>query len=180
MTFRNPNQFKASAELTQTILTKLATERGVHAETAISAAARMAGTYLLRSSGLPIAQFAPGTAIFSDLMDDQGQLLLRAVDEVLESLNIAMNPQKMDFNVPDEHQPRMALKEQQTLLDPSFDAIFKKYQLTVEEGAYAAAISTAVMIQKTTGVVDPYLGYAIAAYGIVESCKTVPVAAVVA
>ena len=178
MMIRNPNQFKASAELTQTILTKLATKRGVHAETAISAAARMAGTYLLKSSGLPIAQFTPGTAIFSDLMDDQGQRLLRAVDEVLESLNIAMDPQRMDLNIPDEHQPQMALMEIQTLLDPSFDAIFRKYQLTAEEGAYSAAISTAVMMQKTAGVVDPYLGYAIAAYGILESCKTVPAAAV--
>ena len=175
MMIRNPNQFKASAELTQTILTKLATERGVHAETAISAAARMAGTYLLRSSGLPIAQFAPGAALFSDMMDDQGQLLLRAVDEVLASLNIAMDPEKMDFTVPDEHQPQMALMEMQTLLGPPFEAIFKKYQLTAKEGAYSAVISTAVMMQKTAGVVDPYVGYAIAAYGIVESCKTVPV-----
>jgi hypothetical protein len=180
MTIENPNQFKASAELTQTILTKLTTERGVHAETAISAAARMAGTYMLRSSGLPLERFTPGTPVFSDIMNERGPLLLRTVDEVLESMNIAINPRRVDCNIPDEHQPHMDLLEMQTLLDPAFEAVFRKYQLTVEEGAYAAAIGTAVMIQKTAGVINPYLGYAIAANGIVESCKTVPVAAVAA
>ncbi len=180
MMVQNPNQFKASAELTHTILTKLATAKGVHAETAISAAARMAGTYLLRSSGLPLERFTPGTPIFSDIMNDRGPLLLRTVDEVLESLNIAVDPRQVDGNVPDDHQPHMELMDMQTLLDPSFDAVLHKYQLTVEEGAYAAAISTAVMIQKTAGVMNPYLGYAIAANGMVESCKTVPAAAVAA
>ena len=180
MMINNPNQFKASAELTQTILAKLTTEKGVHAETAIAAAARMAGTYMLRSSGLPLERFKPGTPVFSDIMNERGPMLLKTVDEVLESMNIAVNPRRVDCNVPDEHQPHMDLMDMQTLLDPAFEAIFHKYQLSIEEGAYAAAISTAVMIQKTAGVMNPYLGYAIAANGMVESCKTVPASAVAA
>src|SRR5262245_2582940 len=57
MVIQNPNQLKASAEFTQTIISLLSTGRGVHAETAISAASRMAGTFALRSCGLPMSQF---------------------------------------------------------------------------------------------------------------------------
>jgi len=116
MNVENPSQVQASAEFTEKIIAKLADKKGVHAETAISAASRMAGTFLLRSTGLPIAGFAPG----------------------------------------------------------SFRAILQKHNLTAREGAYAAAVSTAVLIQKSAGVLDPRISYTIAAWGIVEGCKTVP------
>lgn len=179
MTIDNPNQFKASAALTQAILTNLATSRGVHAETAVSAAARMAGTLLLRSSGLPIDQLEPGSAIFSDLMDERGEQLLGAVGHALASLNVPFDPRRVTFEVPDANNPHLGLMEVQSLLDGHFAEILRKHRLNGEEGAYAAAISTAVLIQKCSSVLDPHVGYAIAANGMVEACKTIPVAVTV-
>jgi hypothetical protein len=72
----NPKQLEVSGEFNQVIIAKLATDKGVHAETAIAAASRMAGTFLLRSTGLPIATLKPGSPVFSDVIDEQGQRVL--------------------------------------------------------------------------------------------------------
>ena len=52
--------------------------------------------------------------------------------------------------------------------------IKQQYQLTYEEAAHAAAIATAMMVRKCSEVVEPHVGFSIAAYGFVEGTKTVP------
>ena len=76
MSVENPKQFRAAGEFNRILLSKLANGQGVHAETAISSAARMAGTFLLRSSGLPLHSVKPGSPVFSDAMNEQGPELL--------------------------------------------------------------------------------------------------------
>ena len=44
----------------------LQSEHGVHAGTAVSVAARLAGTFLIRSSDLDLSAIAAGTPVFSD------------------------------------------------------------------------------------------------------------------
>src|SRR5215831_1424201 len=152
MVIENPNQLKASAEFTQAVISRLATEQGVHAETAISAASRMAGTYVLRSCGLPLSDFAPGAPIFADAIDEEGQHVLRTVDDALAAMNVVLHPEKLDYDVPAANNPRMELAEVQSLLASSFRAIVDKYNLSENEGAHAAAVSTAVLIQRCSGV----------------------------
>jgi hypothetical protein len=170
----NPKQLEASTEFNEVIISKLATEKGVHAETAISAASRMAGTFLLRSTGLPIDSLKPGTPVFSDLIDDQGRRVLATVDWALSSLGVPLDIRKVDYDLSDEHDPGMALMQTQVLFDPSFRAILGKYGLSDAEAAHSAALSTAILIQKCAPFLDPHIAYAIAAYGMVEGCKTVP------
>ncbi len=170
----NPNQFAASAEFTDAVISKLATSRGIHAETAISAMARMAGTLLLRSSGLPLANFAPRTSIFSDVMDQLGQQLIRVVDQGLAAMQVPFDVSKIDYDLGHEHTPKMGLMETQQLLDLRFRSILDHYGLTEAEGAYAAAISTAVLIENCADFLDPHVAYVIAVYGMVEASKTVP------
>ena len=170
----NPNQHKASAEFTQAVISQLANDKGVHAETALSAAARMAGTFALRSCGLPLSQFAPGTSILGDVIDEQGQKVLHTVDQTLAGLSVTLDPQKLDYDLPEANSPRMTLAEIQSVMDASFRAIAGRYNLSNEEAAHAVAMSTAVLIQKCSGVLDPHLGYTIAVYGMVEASKTVP------
>jgi hypothetical protein len=170
----NPAQFRASAEFTQTICSRLATARGIHAETAISVASRMAGTMLLRSTGLPVAQFSPGTPVFSDVIDEVGEKLLGTVGETLTTLEVPLDPSKLDYDTPEENAPHMDLAETQSAFDPAFRAIVSKYRLSQEEGAQAAAVSAAMLIQKCSPFLDPHVSYTLAAYGIIEACKTVP------
>ena len=174
MMIENPNQHKASAEFTQAVISRLATEKGVHAETALSAAARMAGTFALRSCGLPLFRFMPGTSILGDVIDEQGQKVLRTVDETLAGMSVRLDPQKLDCDLPEGNQPRMTLAEVQSVMDAAFRTIAEKYTLSNEEAAHAVAMSTADLIQKCSGVLDPHLGYTIAVYGMVEASKTVP------
>src|SRR5262245_46017332 len=138
MIVENPNQLRASAEFTQTVISRLTSGRGVHAETAISALSRMAGTFVLRSSGLRLSDFTPGTSILSDVIDEQGQRVLRTVEETLAALNVVLDQQMIDYNLPEENVPQIDLAEVQSLLDESFRGIADKYHLTDEEGAHAA------------------------------------------
>src|SRR4030095_1362831 len=133
MIVENTNQLKASAEFTQTVISLLANGRGVHAEPAISAAARMAGTFVLRSCGLPVSDFEPGTPIYSDLIDEEGQKVLRTVGDSLSVMNVILDEEKLDYNLPEENNPRMQLSETQSLLDKPYREIMDKYHLTEEE-----------------------------------------------
>jgi hypothetical protein len=174
MKMQNPDQFKASSEFTQIVMSRLSTDRGIHAETAISAAARMAGTFVLRSCGLPLANLAPGTPVFSDLIDEQGQNVLRTIDEVLAEMNVVLDGDKLVYDIPEDNSPHMELPDVQSMFDASFRTIAEKYNLTEEESAHAAAASVGVLIQKASGILDPHVGYIIATYGMIEGCKTVP------
>jgi hypothetical protein len=174
MKMQNPNQFKASSEFTQVVMSRLTTDRGIHAETAISAAARMAGTFVLRSCGLPLSNLTPGAPVFSDLIDEQGQNVLRTVDQILAEMNLVLDGQKLVYEIPEDNTPHMELPDVQAMFDASFRTIATKYNLTEEESAHAAAISAGVLIQKASGILDPHVGYIIATYGMIEACKTVP------
>jgi len=171
---RNPKQLQASDEFNQIIIAKLATDQGVHAETAIAAVSRMAGTFVLRATGLPIATLKPGTPVFSDVIDDQGQKVLATVDQALASLGVPVDSRRVNFDLSDEHNSHLKLMETQAMFDPLFRAIVTKYGLTDAEAAHCAAFATADLIQKCAQVLNPYIAYAVAAYAMIEGCKTVP------
>src|SRR5262249_24449095 len=109
-----------------------------------------------------------------DVIDEQGHQVLSTVGEALARLNVALDSQRLDYELPARNAPQMELQETQSMLDTSFRAIAEKYDLSEEEGAHAAAVSTAVLIQKCSEWLDPHIGYTIAFYGMVEACKTVP------
>lgn len=60
------DEIRAARAFREHVFAKLGNEKGVHAETALSAAGRMAGTFLLRSFGLPLEHLEPGTPVLSD------------------------------------------------------------------------------------------------------------------
>ena len=89
-------------------------------------------------------------------------------------LKIGINPKQVNYDIPQGNVPLKSLLEVQALLDSAFRAILKQHGLSDEEGAHAAAISTAVLIDKTKGVLSPQVAYAIAVDGLVAGSKTVP------
>jgi hypothetical protein len=129
---------------------------------------------LLRSTGLPISQIEPGTPVFSDVANEQGEKLLGTVGETLAALKVPFDPAKLNYEMPEQNTPHLNLKEMQSTLDAPFRAILTKYRLTEHEGAEAAALSTGMLIQRCAGFLDPHIAYVIAAFGIIEACKTVP------
>ena len=96
------------------------------------------------------------------------------VGETLASLEVPFDPRKLEFDTPEANSPQMGLAETQSTLDAEFRAILARHRLTEQEGAQAAAVSTAVLIQKCAAFLDPHISYPIAVYGMVEAAKTVP------
>jgi len=170
----NAKQLEAAEEFTETICSKLATSKGVHAETAISAASSMAGTLLLRSCNLPLSGLKPGAPVFSDVINERGEKVLGIVGETLARLKVPFDIHKIRYDLPQENLPHLGLMEVQSLLDSSFRAILERHSLTEEQGAQAAAVSTANLIRQCASVLDPHVSYTIATYGLIEGCKTVP------
>ena len=171
---KNQNEMEAANAFTDVICNKLATDRGVHAETAISAISRMAGTMLLRSSGLPINNLKSGSPVFADVVNEQGEELLGTVGKTLASLRVPFDPSKLTYEMPAENAPHLNLEETQAALNSPFREVLSKYRMTEQEGAQAAAVSAGMLIEKCAAFLDPHVSYTIAAYGIIEACKTVP------
>jgi hypothetical protein len=134
----------------------------------------MAGTLLLRSCRLPLANLKPGSPVFFDRVNRLGPNILESMNQTLAFLKIPIDTKKLNYDIAEANQPLMNLLEVQSLLDPPFRVVLQKHGLSDEEGAHAAAVSTAVIIEKTKGVLNPYIAYAIAVEGLVAGCKTVP------
>ncbi len=168
-------QFLAANEYYGLILGRLADERGVHAETAISAAARMAGTFMLRSFGLPLEGMEPGSAVLSEAANDRGPLLLNTLGAGLNALDVVLDPDRIRSDFPDDNRPHLSVTEVQERLEASMREVAVKHHLGDEQAAHAAALATARLIKATSQVLDPHVAFALAAYGFVEGSKTVPV-----
>ena len=167
-------QVEAAKAICNMAIERLRTNNGVHAETAIFAAAGIAGTWALRSCGLPMETLTPGTAIFSEVSDERGQHALRVVTDFLAGAEIPMDKGRMHAAPASEHEPHLTLIEIQTRLEPACLAIAENHSLTGPERTEAAALATAMLIRMCVQVLDPTTAYAIAIAGLVGGCKTVP------
>lgn len=170
-------QIDAAQEFYAAVVEGLRTPQGVHAVTAIAAMARLAGTFLLRSFGLPIDQMQPGTPVLSDLANDQGPRLINILGSVLANMGIVIDPSRIDFSVPPDDKPQLTLLETQAKLEPALAHSMQQHQLTYAAAADAAAAATALVIAECANIVDPHAAFNVAAYGFVEGAKTVPIAA---
>jgi len=167
-------QFAAAREFYAIIVDKLTNENGVHANTAIAAAARMAGTFLLRSFNLPLQNLEPGAAVFSDAANEKGPFLIDLMSGVLQQMNVVIDPARAEAAQGQGDLPQLTVIETQALVETDLSRIKDNYGLNYEQAAHAAAIATAILIQKSSGVLDPHIGFSLAAYGFVEGSKTVP------
>lgn len=168
------SQLAAGRQIANTIINELATERGAHAETVIAAAARMGGTMMFRTFGLPASGIAPGSPVFSDIANERGPVLVEVMRAGLAGLGIEIDEQALPEVTP-EHAAHLNIIEMQQKLDGPLKAIASSHGLAGEAAARACALATALLIQQTRSVLDPSLGFAIAVYGFVEGTKTMPI-----
>jgi hypothetical protein len=167
-------QLEAAHEFVAATLKELQNEKGVHAETAVAAAARMAGTILLRSFGLPLAELEPGQALLSDKANEEGPRLLQLMLDALAAMGVEVDGGEIAKPIPPGHEPLVDLLETQRRLDPAFARIRERHGLSEKDTAESAAVAAAILIGKTAGVLAPGTAAAIAASGFVEGSKTVP------
>jgi len=170
----SPQQVTAANEIADATVEALRTEKGVHAETAVAAAARMAGTFLFRSFGFKLPGVKPGQPVLSEDANAKGPELLHVLVGVLGGLGVALDRERLKAEPGPGHKPLLAFLETQGKVEPPCEGIRQRHGLSLPDAAMAAAAATAVVIGRTAKVLDPNVAFHIAAYGFVEGSKTAP------
>jgi len=168
------DDLETTDEFYQAILSPLQSDRGVHAETAVAAAARMAGTFLFQSFNLPMTGITPGSAVLSDVANEQGPELIGALFGVLGALKVPLDPSKVTYDTPEENRPQWSVLETQSRLGATFRAAAARHGLADRRAAFASVMAAAWLIRDTASVLDPHIAAGIALYGFVEGAKTAP------
>ncbi len=182
----NPSQTNAQArdQLPQRIVALLIktinNERGVHAETAIAAAAVLTGEIVLSVSGYNLSGLEPGSAVFSDvvnqlLFEAEGHLTVSDVFfNALYSQGIDVSKESWPENIPEEHQVMLDPLQIVARARAQLNALFESQPLEPLDRAYAAAQATALLVAETRRVLDPNIGKALALEAMLRGAKTVP------
>jgi len=163
-------QLDAAPEFVQAAIDALRNEQGVHAETAVAATARMAGTFLFRSFGFDLPSARPGQPVLSDRANERGPELIQILGSTLNQIGAAPWEQSQQ----NAGQPQQSFLETQPLLEPQYNIIKDRFGLSLTEASHAAAVAAALLIHQCSEVLDPKAAYQIAAFGFVEGSKTVP------
>jgi hypothetical protein len=167
-------QIEAAQEFASTTIDTLKTERGVHAETAIAGAARMAGTFLFHSFGFKLGGVKAGQAVLSDKANEQGPQLIQILGCVLSHLGIILDREQFGKLPGTENQPLLGFLETQRHLEPRYMKIKDRLGLSLQEAAESAAVASALLIQQSAQVLNPNVAFGVAVYGFVEGTKTAP------
>ena len=167
--------FDAAGVMTEIFANRLGgRSRAVHSETAIAAAARMAGTMLFRSFGIDTSKMQPGAVVLSEDANEKGPMLLNIVIMMMQQYGLEPDKQKLaDINNRGES-PRMTVIQTQKLLEADLRLIREQHGLTLEDASCACAIATAWLIKECAPQIGLEVGFNIAAFGFIEGTKTVP------
>lgn len=169
-------QAAAARKIVEAIVQGLHTEKGTHAETAIAAAARMAGTFLFRSFGLAAPGVPPGSPVLSDAAIEHGPLLVQTFGVGLVAEGIDPSKIEPDLHIHEQNQPLLTVTQTQEKLEAELAGIARGYRLDDTQAAHACALAAAMLVRQTAAVLEPRTGFAVAAYGFIEGSKTMPIA----
>ena len=176
MSNENIKKMIEAADLLNDILRKIvSSEKGIHAETIVSAAARMAGTMMFRSFSLKIESLEPGTVVLSEEANIHGPALMNALFLTLKQLgHIDIDGKGLNGAKETTALSQLSLAKTQELLLPWYVQTQRACNLSLREIAGAGAMATAILIHDCRSALDVHAGCSIAVYGLVESTKTVP------
>jgi len=148
----------------------------ITAETIIAATARMAGTTLFRSVTPPAQSLKP-QIVLSEEAGVKGPKLTNLMLETLKPLGHALSEQDLKGQNASTEASQLDLRETRQLLDLTVLAHCEATELSLEDAAYALAISTALFIHDCRAMLDVRKAAAIAVFGFVEGCKAAPAGA---
>lgn len=168
---------RAGHELYEAVCAGLTDHRGIHLETAIAASGYLAGTAILRSTGVNISSLAPGAPVFVDTVNELGPKVvgvmmdLVAEGEAKGSADLKAPPVE---TVPPNHRALRSREDLMALLWPKFDAIVTKHEIPPGLAAFACTHSAARLIIAGQDQLSPAISKALAVQSIVSASKTVP------
>lgn len=144
------------------------------AETVIGAVARMAGSFLFRSFGLPLTGIQPGSVVLSDQANQQGPRLIQILGGVLQAVGVQLDKTRLSAAQGKAQGQTESFLQTQEALEAKFVAIRDKHGLSDGEAADSAAAAAAVLIKNCSALLDPHLAFGLAVYGFIEGSKTAP------
>ncbi len=167
--------YAAAREAILMIQEKLRSGQTIHVGTLVSAAARLAGTSLLRSLNFPALQKAePGVTLLSEEANREWPKLMGIVLAVLKGNGLEVDQTKLVFKPPERHAPQKEILVMQSEMQEPYNRIMAQHGLDYQEGAQAGAVACAIAILESRKVVDPQVTCGIAAMGFIEGSKTAP------
>jgi hypothetical protein len=167
-------QLQAATEFGTTALQAFDQGGTFPAETVIGSVARMAGSFLLRSFGLPLTGIEPGSVVLSEQANQQGPRLVQILAGVLQGVGVTLDSARLAAVQATTRGQEESLLQTQEALERRFTAIRDKHGLSDGEAAESAAVATAVLIKNCSQLLDPHTGFGLAVYGFIEGAKTVP------
>lgn len=170
----NQAQLQAASEFGTAAMKAFDQDGSFPAEIVIGSAARMAGSFLFRSFGLPLSGIQPGSVVLSEQANQQGPRLIQILSAVLENIGVKLDPSRLAASQRTTRGQKASFLETQDVLEARFAAIRQKYGLSDGEAADSVAVATAVLIKNCSSVLDPHVGFGLAVYGFIEGSKTAP------
>jgi len=163
------------------IFKEIKDDRGVHLETAISAPAFLAGTLILRATGVDLSALEPGQPVFVTLSKGQTDDVVNTMGmEVLGFMQwlcplMGLDPATgWDQPVPADHQPLLPGIELAHRIEKPFLALMTISGIPGELYPYAAAFAGVRIISMGMQHLSQEIGKAVAVNSLVAGCKTVP------
>jgi hypothetical protein len=167
-------QIQAASEFGTTAMQTFDQGGTFPAETVIGSVARMAGSYLFRSLGLPLTGIKPGAVVLSEQANQQGPRLIQILGGVLQGVGVKLDASKLSAAQAKANGQKESFLQTQEVLEAKFAAIRDKHGLSDSEAADSAAVATAVLIKNCSKLLDPHAGFGLAVYGFIEGSKTAP------
>lgn len=168
-------QNKVAGILVDLVAARAGTGRAVHAETAISTAARLSGSLLLRSFDLDIQKLEPGSVLLSEKANEEGPQLINILGSVLQNFGVTLDKTKLGgSNAVRGEAPKLSVVQSLGLLQEDAIRLAGENLLSLKEAAQSAAMATAFIVKECAGSIGGEVGFNVAIYGLIEGSKTVP------
>lgn len=165
-------QNKAAVEITELIANNFGTNRRIHPGTAISAGARLAGSFVFRSFNFNLNDIKPGTAVLSEQANEKGPILINVLGASLS--NFGLNLDKDLISKSSKVDSNISFIETMNNIQSAAHDIMKQNNLNYEQMAYACAMATALIIKECKAELSIESGFNTAIYGFIEGSKTCP------
>jgi len=164
---------RCACEFVQFIIDHLKDGRGVHIETAITAAGSMAGSLLLRATGIDLTALTPGSAVLVDRVNESGPHMVGFMAEVC--VREGLDPTSgWTGQISDEHRSRVPAIDLARDLYPGFAALAERFGIVGEMQPRIAAAAAIKLVRMGSQALNTELGKAIALWSMLSAAKTVP------
>ena len=162
-----------SNQLLEVIFAHLQGPKGVHLETALSAAGALAGTLLLRSSGIDLSPSKPGTPVFTDAVNESGPEVLVFMQAFSQQMGIPPFS-GWDKPVPNDHKSLEPLMDLVRALEKPFTELSQKLGVFETLRPYMAALGAVKIMKSGEKALNPEISKAIIMSSLVTASKTMP------